>query len=565
MKRCVNKLGLFVLIFIILISLNIVFAQNETTADFDEENSYVWLKANTENWDSLTIPEVSLAILTLNNKGEDSIIGVNNLFSRIDSDYCWPVGGCTVTDTALATLALYYSGQDATKSIEWLQNKNETLKPALTTGNWLIQIEVPTNASCILTFGNNETKTFSVKGNKITPSSNNLWIDVERDLKAGLISNKVSEKVNVDCGNAANILISLLYKTGNNIYILEGHRQSGTLTINNGCYAATKSGGVCDYSSTMYASWALREMNQEIATIAYLDSQIPDGILEHSFFGRITKRPSYLDFLKDEQETIGGWSTGNFYTTAFTVFALASNRNYYDTETKGTNFLKDKVTDNGNWGGVRDTSMVLIALHGGLEKIIAKTQANVTNVITIPETCNNKLDDDSDKLIDCLDGDCKDSSYCAESPKVEEVCNLDGKCGSSEDCDCSDCTENTKCKKEEAKAECSADDDCDNGKICQDGKCIKEEKKKSSLGLIIAIIIILLIIVGGVFFYFKYVRTGKFSFKKKPAEKKIPEYQKYGLQTPLQTVQRPVQPTRKLKEDELEKSLQKAEKMLYGK
>ena len=41
--------------------------------------------------------------------------------------------------------------------------------------------------------GDNKTKVFNINGNKITPTYNNYWIDVERDLQAGLISNKVSE------------------------------------------------------------------------------------------------------------------------------------------------------------------------------------------------------------------------------------------------------------------------------------------------------------------------------------------------------------------------------------
>ena len=90
--------------------------------------------------------------------------------------------------------------------------------------------------------------------------------------------------------------------------------------------------------------------------------------------------------------------------------------------------------------------------------------------------------------------------------------------------------------------------------------------------MVISIIIILLILGGGVFFYLKYIKTGKFSFKdlfkKKPKGPIKPTFS-YPTQRPLPTMERPMQkqaPMKKMhEEDELEKSLKEAEKLLYGK
>ena len=519
--------------------------------------------------------------MALINYGDDVSAGISNLKGKEDNDGCWPSGGCKVTDTALAALALHQAGQDVNKEVAWLQDKNGALNPALTTGSWLIQVEAQGNGTCTLTYGaNNQTKTFTVNGNKITPTSKTYWIDVEQDLQSGLVSNKISEKVDVNCGNLqTGAIISLLYKTGNNFYILEEYRQSGTLTINNGCYAATKSGSGCDYSSTMYASWALKEMNEELATRAYLESQIPvSGILENAVVGRITGKPLYLDSLKSIQETTGGWSGGNVYATSFSIFALYLGP-YQDQTTQGTNYLQRIVTADGHWGNnAKDTSMALIALHGkDLEKafvsgIIETPEENVNETI---EICDNNIDDDNDSLIDCNDSDCIGDINCPGA----EHCNNGELDADEEDVDCGgiDCasciTAESKGVVSEAQPACETDDDCDTdaGETCDNGECIVKEEKPFPTGLVISIIIILLILGGGAFFYLKYIKTGKFSFKdlfkKKP---KGPIKPTFGYPTkPLPTMERPMQkptqPKKMHEEDELEKSLKEAEKLLYGK
>ncbi len=597
MKRCVYKLGFLVVIAVlVLFSVSVVLAQNDTVSGFDEEKSYAWLSNSVSDWSKIEVFSQSLAIMALINHGDDVAAGVSSLKGKEANDGCWPSGGCKVTDTALATLALNQAGQDVSKEVAWLQDKNGALNPALTTGSWLIQIEAQGNGTCVLTYGaNNQTKTFTVNGNKITPTSKTYWIDVEQDLQAGLVSNKISEKVDVNCGNLqTGAIISLLYKTGNNFYILEEYRQSGTLTINNGCYAATKSGSGCDKLSTMYASWALKEMNEGIATKAYLESQITvNDILENAIVGRITGKPLYLDSLKSVQENTGGWSGGNVYITSFSIFALYLGP-YQDQITQGVNYLQRIVTADGHWGNnVKDTSMALIALHGkDLEKAfvsgIVEPTSNITGTI---EICDNTIDDDEDSLIDCYDSDCIGDINC---PGTEHCTNGDmdadeegvdcggAVCTSCVTVECTidnDCNVNNgetcvdgSCVSEKQPA-CETDDDCDvsAGETCDNGDCIPKEEKPFPTGLVISIIIILLILGGGAFFYLKYIKTGKFSFKdlfkKKPKGPIRPTfgYPTKPLPTMERSMQKPAQPKKMGEEDELEKSLKEAEKLLYGK
>ena len=108
MKRCVNKLGFLVLIAVLMLfSVSVVLAQNETLSGFDEEKSYAWLSTTTSNWANLDVFSQSLAIMALINHGDDVSAGISNLKGKEDNDGCWPSGGCKVTDTALAALALF--------------------------------------------------------------------------------------------------------------------------------------------------------------------------------------------------------------------------------------------------------------------------------------------------------------------------------------------------------------------------------------------------------------------------------------------------------------------------
>ena len=552
-----------ILLIVLLLVLPIVFSE-EVQSTFDEAKSYSWLKTATQNWDSLSIQDASLAILAFNNNGDDVSAGVSNLIAREDPVGCWPKDGCKVLDTAFATLALERSNKDVSKELVWLNDKKGALNPVPSTGNWLVQIEAPSNGICTVMYGANKTKDFTVEGNKV---NNNWWIDVEKDLQSDLIRNSVSEKLDVNCGALSGaLIISLLYKSGNNFFILEQHSESrATLTINNGCYGETSTSSGCHYISTMYAAWALTELDEEIATRAYLQSQIPaSGDEEHAVVARITKKPLYLDYLKNEQEKTGAWGDGDSYITAFSVFAASANTDYSDVENMGVDYLKRTVANDGYWNNnVGDTAMALIALHGrDLERSSGSFSSIATNVTSTnePEDCTNGIDDDSDGLADCFDGDCTDHSSCAEETTIEEECG-DGICDLGEDTEScpSDCEEQTKTEPETG---CTQDSNCQDNEKCNDkGECVK----KFPWGIIVTILVVILILGGGTVFYLKFVKTGKL-FKPKGSKPK-PSFERYSMERPIQQpIRTAAQPSKKSKEeDELEKSLKEAEKLLYGK
>ena len=194
------------------------------------------------------------------------------------------------------------------------------------------------------------------------------------------------------------------------------------------------------------------------------------------------------------------------------------------------------------------------------------------------EICDDLTDNDGDKFIDCADGACLGDSYCiqfcsnGQQDEDEEGVDCGGSCisdcqaqsGSGEecstswdctgtlicdsttkvcvessdigtkdiefscadfkdddndgkiDCDDPDCSLDSTCKGGgSGKKGCTKDSECSTDKKCKDGKCVISEEMSTTI-LIIIIVIAALLIGGGVFFYIQYVKTGKFSFGKKP-------------------------------------------------
>ena len=123
---------------------------------------------------------------------------------------------------------------------------------------------------------------------------------------------------------------------------------------------------------------------------------------------------------------------------------------------------------------------------------------------------------------------------------------------------------------------CVTDSDCASEEVCTSGMCIKEEASGSSAWLIILIILIVLG-GGGAFFYLYFVKSGKFKFKGKSSGSSFDSYKMTRplpsgpvippVKKPVQTVMpRPVfSAPKKVQDDELEKSLKRAEELLFKK
>ncbi len=58
--------------------------------------------------------------------------------------------------------------------------------------------------------------------------------------------------------------------------------------------------------------------------------------------------------------------------------------------------------------------------------------------------CGNGICDDDETCDSCKE-DCKDAPKCSDNKTIDEECNYDGTCDSSENCECEDCTDDEKC------------------------------------------------------------------------------------------------------------------------
>ncbi|MDD5649968.1 MAG: dickkopf-related protein [Candidatus Nanoarchaeia archaeon] len=587
---------------IIVVFLLLPFVIAEDTSSFDVITSYDWLSNNTVINDNSR--ENVLALLALNNQGIDI---TENLNKFINNNDCWPSGNCDVINTAFALLLLEKTGQNTNSTITWLNNKE--IAAGSTGGKWIIQIATTANGTCDISSDN------VVK--KVSVSQSQGWIDINTINAMGTSKSKV---YSVDCADLGdpNMHISLLYNIDTPQYketflLQDEQTQQKDISVNNACFPKI-SGNACDLDSTLYATWVLNELGEEVHTIPYLEerlTEISQNPLKLSLLYLITKSPAYATMLKDKQKASGSW-VDDVYTTSFaSLVMLDGNQDAYLNATNWLSLKRDKKDFSWNHK-IIDTAMALIAIHGSIDTKPVYLGMEAGNVELI---CNDLIDNDGDGLIDCQDPDCAADTSC--TCKATDECISDSDCvtkkGVGYSCDLCACVKSG-CSKStgdacESDSDCSENQYCDynscscvdqalvveneicNDKIdndnngfidCKDPACVDApECKKSSLW--IWILLLLLSLGGGAFYYFSIYKAGKgfgdlFNFKglfggKKPKAKgkSFEEYVAQKESKPVQNVQqvqRPQQPftqrSRKQDdvEDALEKSLQEAKKLL---
>jgi hypothetical protein len=99
---------------------------------------------------------------------------------------------------------------------------------------------------------------------------------------------------------------------------------------------------------------------------------------------------------------------------------------------------------------------------------------DVCQLICVPESCSDRLDNDCDGLVDCADSDCSADPACAPIC-MAEVCNdgLDNDCDGLVDCADPDCSANPACGPVCMPEVCNdgIDNDCDGLSDCADPDC----------------------------------------------------------------------------------------------
>ena len=570
-----KKVVLIVLL-VIFLSL-IVFAQELPEQPvFNQKNTIEWLVNNTN--ENIEFQDLVFSIIALNKVGKREQVA--SLLERLNGfqseEGCFPELNCNTIDTSLAMLALGSTGNDVNKQLEWLKGNLR----GYSEGEWRIQIEGegPEGAECIVSYSEDPEiesgeKRFTLKGNRINGPAGDIgyFINIAAHLNNGLLNSQKSVIV-TDCRALQRAVISLIHVKGNNYYILKEKEGKADFKIPNGCFAQSDLRNNCDYESSVYAAFAIKEILgneklEEMGVKTYLQSNLQNDNLYRAILGRTFGEKSFLQELVETQSLRDGSWDNNIFSTAMAVISL-QGFGESDSFSRGRKYLENTVSINGAWfEKIRETSISLIALMGG-----DFGKGNVAPVVTTSgtsisgtsdnEICDNELDDDGDGFFDCNDGSCFNFPGC-------ECFNLKLDVG-EEGIDCGGGCDKT----------CSTFDG-DGTKISPDfpepggdfgsadvGSGIYEEEESSLWWL--WVILILIALVGGYFGYQKFKKKGGL-FKKK-SKTSFEQYQRQISQRPRpqvnspQPIQRPIRPNiRSKEEDELDKSLKEAAKLLEGK
>lgn len=568
----------------------------EEPKGYSIKKSTDWLRKETESVEGLSPFQLSLVILALNNQGVDvdSDVAVLKDPANFDSETgCFQADNCHVTDSSLGLIALEKTSQDEYSKVkDYLLNVNAETA-GLKEGEWRLQLDVAGNGTCIVAYGeNNRSKKFDVDSGIIKGTSGKYFIDISKEIDASLIGSKISQPLSIDCSDLSGVASLVYYlRKGNSYFLLDSQPLSAgmaDLRIVNACFRAKPSTGGCDLLSSLYGTWGLVEAGiplNEIGTLPYLESTIiinSGNDLHNAILVRILQKSGnanvYFDNLLVSKQSGGSWGRGDVYTTSWALFALQkASGSYGDAVTAATSFLEKRNKEDGSWNeNVQNTAMALIALYGPdlatghvSGSGVVNSDVSTPSEDQITEICAGKMDDKYGRT-GCSSLECKDSDNC--------LCKNGRKDSGEEDVDCGGSCD--PCITEELQETGKTGEEVTTGEETQPTETTTSGTTPKSSSLLIWVIVIILIVAagGGVIFYLK--SQGKLGslgniFKKKPKGPSFDEFKKQLESRPVmpsqpsRPVQRPmpsrVTPARKVVDDELEKSLREAEKLLKGK
>tara|TARA_Y100000310_G_scaffold343864_1_gene453563 strand:+ start:5943 stop:7640 length:1698 start_codon:yes stop_codon:yes gene_type:complete len=507
-----NKLILSLFVGILLI-FTFASAQEST---YSESKGFDWLfnEMNTTSWTGTT-KEVALSVLALRQGLLPVNDGVEILLATEDVDN-W---NGNLEDTAYAAFALYMTGHNVTKEIDWMLDQG--LKGNTDDASWLLQIRSVNNGSCELEYGVGLTSLVTVVDNQLTCSGD---FGPQVSISSCIGALRGYEPLTLDCNNLASASGDLMYFGGGDYFLLEGETSSRiNLGIENLRYS--------DYKTTGIINWILDELGEKSHAKHYIETNIGGFMIDYGFAYQATQDQLYLDILTEKQEPSGSWEA-NVFTTSF---------NYMITKNSLANtWLKGEQGEDGSWSQhVEDTAFALFVLTPRLSPSLLRVCDNdglcdlgedalncpgdcfATNVSA--ENCTNLIDDDGDRLVDCKDVfDCGTDASCVG---VSEICDnkLDDDGDRDIDCDDTDCALDLDCQK--VSEGCVVDADCPSlTQECKNGVCVKidtgdtgdpvEPTEESNFWLwFILILLVIGVLVAGYFVYAKYKGGG--SGKKK--------------------------------------------------
>lgn len=603
-----GSVSLFVLL--LIFSAAVSAQQN---VELNSANAFSWLALQPNN--DVSVSSWSVLAFNRGNRFDDAQKASAWIETQKNAQNCFPLQNCRTKDTAMALVAFNtLSKENLEPSVDWIKG---SLVSSNAAGSWLLEVTTENSGACKLSYEfRNQTQelTVQVEKGKFPGCGNSNFYDLNNCMANNVIRNNPSLDLTADCSAlTGQSIISLVYKVQNTFYILSSTvANSALVKVNNGCFGRARS-DACDKVSTLYANWALKALKSDVDTTMYVRSVYDKLSLEDNALLYLTsKDPSLAQQVKTLQLPDGSWER-SVQKTSLALIVLNDDPVAYEKEiAKAKSWLATRQRADGSLNGnALDTAMALYAvgeisgtpLEPGTctdgEKNQDERGIDCGGACTEDDCCSNNDLDDQEGGIDC-------GGLCPRECTAEEtVCNNDNSCdrfaGESEsncpnDCQAvsSVCNKDFKCdiSYEETATECPddcscGDDVCDNSEspsLCPQDCAVAEESeevipaaskptpKKSNWGTIVIILLVLGILGAGGYFAFKRGLLKFPSSSSKPQAGARPEYKPFTSRL-QQPVQRQVQqPTRqaapvqrsvgKSTDDELERSLEEAKKLL---
>ncbi|MCW8965687.1 MAG: hypothetical protein OQK82_03235, partial [Candidatus Pacearchaeota archaeon] len=504
-----KRVLLFVLISLFLISF--ILAADDTTKTSVEDKAYTCLEDRFEqtSCESLSDEARIFALLTLGECADEIIDD-----SSYESD---------IKYTAQAILALDKAGIDASDTINWLWEQNQTPEDLI----WYLQIDSSEETICTITYDNDDyeigisedKKIDSNAGSCLSRATGNYWLQIN--------NNCFDEEFEISCNE--DFLTNLLFRepTSNTIHVSSESTSSsadGTTLeqINIMCF---ENGGDCDYLGTLWGALVLDFIGEgesvEPLTF-YLSalSEVEDyeKYMPESFLYYLTGEDDFEDQLIEKQSTSGFWRVGvnKYYDTAVAMLSVPSaSTAWQDT----VEWLAEDQADSGCWNSNNflDTAFLAYTIwpRGISSSGTSSTGEGCTDAgyfCMSGINCNGYI----------LDGyDCDGvQKCCSEDAKVETCSEIGGNiCSSNQECsdgttestfDLSSgetcCIEGSCVAKSTQEYTCESsggtcridgcsDDEQVSYESCEFGDtcCVEKEKQKASLLWLWVLILLLLI------------------------------------------------------------------------
>ena len=358
-----KKIGAILLTLILTVSLvGLVAAQNDNNSNNDlsmDEEARNCLKdrVDSNGCSSLNHEEIVFSLLSLANDEDIQ----RECRDALDIRECWTSGDCNVKDTALATLALNYIGENTEESEEWLLSQNNTA----TNLEWYLEIDSTEETTCSINYGQEaevlieENKLVGINddpSNCFSSGFNGYWLRVNDDC--------LEKEFEISCDNG--FVSTLIYRKENSVvWHVSGEAESGSANsttshqINSYCLGTNG----CNYEGTLWAALALEQSGRDISHLKpYLNVLYEDNseFFPSTFLFLLTNSDHYLSRITNLQDRDGFWDVGEnkYYDTALALMALPETR----TE-DAISWLEDVQDSSGCWnnGNIRDTGILLWA------------------------------------------------------------------------------------------------------------------------------------------------------------------------------------------------------------